>query len=82
MKNRIFLLILTVAVLLLSSCGNSNNTPEKDVAKNNEVKELISTFCEKIAIMSDGKIVEQGSTNKIIKKPSNEETKKLITCLL
>ena len=41
--------------------------------------EVVKEICNKVAIMSDGRIVEQGGVHHIFAEPKNEITKGLIS---
>lgn len=43
---------------------------------------LASHFCDRILVMKDGKIVEQGLTHEVLNHPQNEYTKLLISSIL
>lgn len=43
---------------------------------------LVQDFCDRVIVMKDGKIVEQGETERIIAHPRMEYTKKLIDSVL
>ncbi len=39
---------------------------------------LVQSFCDRILVMHEGKIVEEGSTDEVIQKPKSEYTKRLV----
>ena len=39
---------------------------------------LVSSFCDRVAVMKNGKIVEVGDTKEVINNPKDEYTKLLI----
>ncbi len=39
---------------------------------------LVQSFCDRILVMHEGKIVEEGSTDEVIQKPKSEYTKRLL----
>ena len=43
---------------------------------------LVSSFCERVLVMKDGNIVEEGSVYKVINNPENEYTKLLLSSIL
>ncbi len=43
---------------------------------------LVQAFCDRVIVMKDGRIVEEGRTEEIIAKPKSEYTKKLIASVL
>ncbi|WP_122640156.1 ABC transporter ATP-binding protein [Romboutsia sp. Marseille-P6047] len=42
---------------------------------------LVSSFCDRVIVMKDGKIVEEGSSTKIINRPKHEYTKLLLNSI-
>ena len=43
---------------------------------------VVSCLCDRIMVMKDGEVVEEGETKEIIKKPKQEYTKRLIESVL
>ena len=43
---------------------------------------LVQDFCDRVLVMHDGEIVEQGIPDEIIKNPKNDYTKRLIESVL
>lgn len=43
---------------------------------------LVQAFCDRVIVMKDGKIMEEGDTEEIIAKPKSDYTKKLIASVL
>lgn len=43
---------------------------------------LVSSICDRVAVMYKGEIVEDGSVKKVIEKPEHEYTKKLLSSVL
>ena len=43
---------------------------------------LAAAFCDRIAVMHKGRIIEIGEARKVLKSPEQEETKKLIQAVL
>ena len=39
---------------------------------------LVQMFCDRVLVMKDGKIVEEGTPDEVIQKPENEYTKMLV----
>ena len=43
---------------------------------------LVQDFCDRVIIMHEGKIVEEGITDEVILNPQNEYTKRLVQAVL
>lgn len=43
---------------------------------------LVQDFCDRVIVMHDGKIVETGTTDEVIRHPQQDYTKKLIDSVL
>jgi peptide/nickel transport system ATP-binding protein len=43
---------------------------------------LVQDFCDRVIVMNNGEIVEQGKPDEIVKNPQNEYTKSLIESVL
>ena len=42
---------------------------------------LVSSFCDRVIVMKDGEIVEEGSAYKVINEPNNDYTKLLVSSI-
>jgi peptide/nickel transport system permease protein len=42
---------------------------------------VVAQVCDRVAVMKDGEIVEQGETQTVLRDPQHEYTKKLIACV-
>lgn len=43
---------------------------------------LVQDFCDRVLVMNEGKIVEEGAPNDVIMRPQSDYTKKLIDAAL
>jgi peptide/nickel transport system ATP-binding protein len=43
---------------------------------------LVSMICDRIMVMKDGVVVEEGKTEDVINKPSDEYTRKLLNSII
>lgn len=42
---------------------------------------LVSSFCDRVIVIKEGKVVEEGKVNKVINNPENEYTKRLLNSI-
>jgi len=43
---------------------------------------LAAALCDRIAVMHNGEIVEEGATKRVLKEPVHSQTKKLISAVM
>ena len=41
--------------------------------------EVIKSFCHRVAVMQDGKVVEMGTTGQVFEDPQSDYTKELLS---